>query len=80
MSTRPAPTLNEYLDLILEAAQAHGEEDIAEHEVGDLQAVIHEMWKLMTDAQKAHLITRDTVRALLEDWHPDFADQSEWRR
>ena len=68
MGTRPTPTLDEHLDLIFEAARTHGEDDDAEHEVGDLQTVISLMWDQLSDDQKMAVITSDQVMALLEDW------------
>ncbi len=66
MSTQPTPTLDEYLDRILEAAQAHGEDDDPEHEVGDLQGIIHTMWGVLSDEQKAVVVA--STADLLDEW------------
>lgn len=60
--------LNENLERVLEAAQAHGEEDDPEHEIGDLQGVIHAMWSVLTDDQKETVLAHDDVRDVLETW------------
>jgi hypothetical protein len=68
VSTKPAPTLDEYLDLILAAAEIHGEEADPEHEVGDLQEVIYEMWSVLTDDQKAVVVA--STAELVDTWGP----------
>ena len=40
------------LDLILDAAKAHGEADDPDHEVGDLQQLARDLWSVLTPAQR----------------------------
>lgn len=68
MSYDLSKALDEKLDRVLEAAQAHGEDDDPEHEVGDLQSVIHAMWAVLTDDQKERVFADNDVRDILECW------------
>jgi hypothetical protein len=68
MATKPTPTLDEYLDLILAAAEIHGEESDPEHEVGDLQGVIYTMWNVLSDDQKAVVVA--STAELVDQWGP----------
>ena len=40
------------LDKLLAAAEAHGKESDADHEVGDLQGVLRSCWKRLTPKQQ----------------------------
>ena len=62
--------LDENLERVLEAAQAHGADDDPEHEVGDLQGIIHAMWSVLTDDQKERVLAHNDVRDILECWGP----------
>jgi hypothetical protein len=56
----------ELLEKLLVAAKAHGEESDAEHEVGDLQAVLASCWSRLTEAQRREVC--DEHGELLEEW------------
>lgn len=47
------------VEKIIDAATAHGEESVPEHEVGDLQQALREAWKHLTPEGR---------RAVMEDW------------
>lgn len=68
MATKPTPTLDEYLDLILAAAEIHGEEGDPEHEIGDLQEVIYAMWKVLSEEQKVVVVA--STADLVDTWGP----------
>ena len=50
------------LQLILQAAAAHGESSEPDHEVGDLQQALRAAWDLMDAAQRMQLLGSDAVR------------------
>lgn len=61
------------LDLILEAARAHGESSEPDHEVGDLQDALRAAWRIMSAGQRAALLMDDAVSEHLELELPDGA-------
>ena len=40
------------LELLIDAATAHGEKSESDHEVGDLQDILRVCWKLLTPEQQ----------------------------
>lgn len=62
------------LDLILNAAQAHGENSEPEHEVGDLQVVLRAAWRVMTPGQRVALLRDADVAEQLENELPATDD------
>lgn len=63
----PASTLQDRdIELCILGAQTHGECEEPDHEVGDLQDCVREMWRLMTRAQQQTFMASDAVRDRLE--------------
>lgn len=42
-----------HIDQILRAAQAHGQQSDPDHEVGDLQILVRDLWALLTPQQRS---------------------------
>ncbi|MBR8189053.1 hypothetical protein KDW82_08275 [Burkholderia vietnamiensis] len=59
------------IELCILGAQTHGECDDPDHEVGDLQDCLREMWELMTPAQQQEFMASDSVRDRLEHNLPE---------
>lgn len=59
------------IEFYIEVAQEHGEDSEPDHEVGDLQLFVREMWSLLTPEQKAafarnhHVL--DTINPFVRD-------------
>lgn len=62
------------LELILKAAEAHGENSEPDYEVGDLQVVLRAAWALMTPGQRVALLRDADVAEQLENELPDAED------
>ena len=57
------------LDRLLAAAAAHGRESDADHEVGDLEAILRSCWeRLTTEQQRAVYEEHDGIVA---EWLPE---------
>ncbi|WP_155629650.1 hypothetical protein [Burkholderia territorii] len=68
----PEMTLQERdIELCILGAQTHGECDDPDHEVGDLQDCLREMWQLMTLTQQHAFMASDSVRDRLEHNLPE---------
>lgn len=61
---------NAGVDLIIEAAEAHGTNTEAEHEVGDLQNAMRAAWTIMNPSQRVGLLRSVGIAALLENELP----------
>ncbi|KKI36160.1 hypothetical protein VI03_25695 [Burkholderia vietnamiensis] len=59
------------IELCILGAQTHGECDDPDHEVGDLQDCLREMWQLMTPAQQQAFMASDSVRDRLKHNLPE---------
>ena len=53
------------LALAIKAAEEHGKNSEPDHEVGDLQDLLMEMWELLNPTQKALFMGREQVRDLI---------------
>ncbi|MBN3761017.1 hypothetical protein [Burkholderia sp. Ac-20365] len=62
---KPANPLRS-VELCIRAAKAHGEESAPDHEVGDLQDCLREMWKLLTPEQCEAYMSSSSVIERLE--------------
>lgn len=58
--------MNVSLPELFEAAIKHGEDSEPDHEVGDLQDLLTEMWDLLTAEQRAKFLASETVRNVWE--------------
>ncbi|WP_425953221.1 hypothetical protein [Ralstonia pseudosolanacearum] len=54
------------IEVCIRAARQHGEDDDPDHQVGDLQDCVREMWQLMTPEQREAFMDSDGVRERLE--------------
>lgn len=54
------------LRTLLDAAEHHGRESEPDHEVGDLQDILFDCWKVMTDDQKKAVYAG--AESMLELW------------
>jgi len=52
----------------LNAATKHGVESEPDHEVGDLQDLLFEVWGHLSKRGQAEFLKSDTVQDLLENW------------
>lgn len=59
-----------FVQRVLDAAQAHGEQSDHDHEVGDLQEVVRILWKLVPATKKYSAMADPNIRNLLESWIP----------
>ena len=53
-------------EMLIAAAQQHGEDSEPDHEVGDLQEVVRAMWKLLTPSQRVAVLRSDEVQNIAE--------------
>lgn len=65
---------NAGVNLILEAAEAHGTNTEAVHEVGDLQNALRAAWAIMNPAQRVGLLRSSFMAELLENELPASED------
>jgi hypothetical protein len=65
-----APPLAD-VELCILAAQAHGENSDPDHEVGDLQDCLREMWELLSADQRQRFMTGASVRERLDNELPE---------
>lgn len=56
----------ELIELCIHAAEEHGKDSEPDHEVGDLQDCLRDMWDLLTPTQKAAFMALDGVRERIE--------------
>jgi hypothetical protein len=54
------------LEVLLDAAERHGEQSEPEHEAGDLQAIVRSCWALLTPEQRAQVLAEH--EELIADW------------
>lgn len=59
---------NEVLQVVLDAAKAHGMESESDMEIGDLQEVVRQMWGMMNPEQKKQIMTTGPVSSLIQEW------------
>ncbi len=59
-----------FFSAVLAAAERHGLDDNAEHEVGDLQQFARALWDALTPAARARIMTDDTWTEFLANWGP----------
>ena len=60
------PEVDDPVDVLLEAARAHGEQSEADHEVGDLQDLVRACWARLSPADRL-VVYRDQMVAI-GDW------------
>lgn len=65
-ATRPAGTA--FAQLLLDMAERHGSFDDPDHEIGDLQDLLREAWRIMPQAQRRSLMANDAVVENLDEW------------
>lgn len=51
----------EPVELLIEAAEQHGQDSEPDHEVGDLQTYLRAAWKVLTPEQKLEVLQDDAV-------------------
>jgi hypothetical protein len=66
-TARQGEDMNFGLDDLLWGAEVHGLESEPDHEVGDLQDLLREAWRLMTPAQRAELVRSRAGLAVLHE-------------
>lgn len=54
------------IETFIEAAEKHGEDEHPDHEIGDLQAMLNEVWELLPAMQRATVLESDPFKAVLE--------------
>jgi hypothetical protein len=59
------------IELCILGAQAHGQNSDPDHEVGDLQDGLREMWELLTPEQRQRFMERPSVRERLDNELPE---------
>ena len=52
----------------LDAARNHGMESEPDHEIGDLQDLLFELWKHTSKRGRSRFLKSDTVRDLMKEW------------
>ena len=51
----------EPVEILIEAAEQHGQDSEPDHEVGDLQTYLRAAWKVLTPEQKLEVLQDDDV-------------------
>lgn len=69
--------LPDAIELVLDAAKQHGEDDDPGHEAGDLQDHLRVMWKLLTPAQQIAFLKTEQVLDTIEVGSDDKRSQVE---
>ncbi len=62
------------LDRILSAAEKHGLDGDPDMEVGDLQQLARDLWKVLTPDQRKNFVGYSRLGATVVDWH-EFLEQ-----
>lgn len=62
-----------FLDRVIDAAQRHGEESEADHEVGDLQMLAWKLWAVLTPAQRKVIAMDEDLNDLIIWWNDALA-------
>lgn len=57
-----------FCETVIAAAEAHGQTSEADHEVGDLQEFVRELWSLLTPVARQSLVASDKWQELIADW------------
>lgn len=57
-----------FVQRVLDAAQAHGEQSGVDFEAGDLQGVVWRLWKLLSPIGRAAALNDPELLDLIEAW------------
>src|SRR5579859_3996349 len=63
------------VEYYIAAAKRHGDNSEGDHEVGDLQEYLREMWELLSPAQRAAYATIEAVQMLFRYEAEDFDEE-----
>lgn len=65
---KPRYTRDVYIARIMVAATAHAEQSEPDMEIGDLQALVMDLWHAMTSEQRAAFERNTTWRDFVRQW------------